>query len=92
MKACEIEPELMNTARQEKADTELPPMPWPTTPPRIEIDAIGGACPFQAEGTIDNATFYLRARGSKWSIEITEPDAEPWFYSRHYGPGPVPAT
>lgn len=28
------------------------------------------ACPVQAEGTIDGAPFYFRARGQHWEIEI----------------------
>lgn len=42
------------------ADAELP----------VSITGIGGNCPVQAEGTIDGAPFYFRARGEHWSIEI----------------------
>jgi hypothetical protein len=38
--------------------------------PVIHIDWIGGNCPVQAEGTINGAVFYFRARGKVWSIDI----------------------
>src|SRR4051812_24067155 len=47
------------------------------TAPGIIIDTIGGNCPVQAEGTIDDWPFYFRARGSHWSLEVAEPGFEP---------------
>ena len=51
----------------------------------------GGACPYQAEGTIDGAAFYFRARGGvsldvggdpimggTWAIDLTEWAARRW--------------
>lgn len=37
---------------------------------KIDIEFIGGNCPVQAEGTIDGAPFYFRARGNGWRIGI----------------------
>lgn len=39
-------------------------------PTDLRIDTIYGQCPVQAEGTIDGAPFYFRARGERWRIEI----------------------
>lgn len=41
------------------------------TDPNVTIDFLGGNCPVQAEGAIDGHTFYFRARGSHWSMEIS---------------------
>lgn len=36
----------------------------------IVVKYIGGACPVQAEGTVDGIPFYFRARGNGWSLSI----------------------
>ena len=58
-------------------------------PTSIIIDMISGNCPVQAEGMIDGAPFYFRARGEHWSIGIggdvvAEPD---WYYEEEYPGG-----
>jgi hypothetical protein len=55
---------------------------------RVVIDWIGGNCPVQAEGTIDGALFYFRARGSSWSIEIGDTLPFHWEYREDYGTWP----
>jgi hypothetical protein len=37
---------------------------------RVVIDALGGVCPVQAEGTVDSEPFYFRARGQRWTMSI----------------------
>lgn len=69
--------------------------------PIIVISCIGGNCPVQAEGTIDGAPFYFRARGDEWSIEIgggfVLEDASKgipatgFYMEREYGDGPYDA-
>lgn len=65
----------------------------PITEPKVRITMIGGNCPVQAEGTIDDEPFYFRARGSHWSIGIGgEPIGAPdWFRKRAYGDAPYAA-
>jgi hypothetical protein len=46
--------------------------------PEILFDYIGGNCPVQAEGTIDGAQFYFRARGTHWSLSIATSASGPW--------------
>lgn len=55
--------------------------------PVVVIDQIGGWCPVQAEGTINGAEFYFRARGQRWRIGIggdvvMKPD---WALEEPYG-------
>lgn len=60
------------------------------TDPSIKIDYIYGACPVQAEGTIDGKEFYFRARWDSWSIGIGG-DAvmcPEWSYMESYGDSP----
>lgn len=55
------------------------------------VNQIGGNCPVQAEGTIDGHSFYFRARGSRWSIEIggdIDAGNPLWTYSESYGVWP----
>lgn len=54
------------------------------------IDWIGGNCPVQAEGMIGGKTrFYFRARGDKWSMEITNKSNDSlWYYSEPFGVWP----
>ncbi len=57
--------------------------------PEIVIEMIGGNCPIQAEGTINEAPFYFRARGERWSIGVGgdvvgDPD---WYYEEDYPGG-----
>lgn len=65
----------------------------PITEPKVRITLIGGNCPVQAEGTIDDEPFYFRARGSRWFIGIGgEPDDTPdWSRERCYGNTPFAA-
>ncbi len=56
----------------------------------IDIQTLGGSCPIQAEGFIDDQPFYFRARGSQWSMEIggDVPLGTPqWSYEEPYGTG-----
>lgn len=53
------------------------------------IEQIGGNCPVQAEGLIDDQPFYFRARGEHWSIGIGgdvvgDPD---WYHEEEYPGG-----
>lgn len=60
----------------------------------IRIDLIGGNCPVQAEGLIDGAPFYFRARGSRWSLSVGGANVigDPEFYHEEaYGDGPYDA-
>lgn len=49
----------------------------------LQIHSIGGVCPLQAEGTIENKPFFFRARGNRWTLGIGgEPVLKPEsFYS-----------
>lgn len=56
----------------------------------IKIAFLGGNCPVQAEGEIDGAPFYFRARGDSWRLEIRPIDGGPeptWQYEEGYGSG-----
>lgn len=65
--------------------------------PGVEVDEICGWCPVQARGRVDGATFYFRARGSHWRLEIGElakdklgrelglPDPVRWCCTAAYG-------
>ena len=62
-----------------------------TTGPTITIDTMGGNCPVQAEGWIDNVPFYFRSRGGHWSMSVGGVDviAEPdWYHQEEYGVWP----
>jgi hypothetical protein len=66
------------------------------TVPEVVIETIGGNCPVQAEGTIDGWPFYFRARGTRWSFEVSEPGFEAcgeavWDHVESYGDGPYAA-
>lgn len=54
-----------------------------------DIVEIGGNCPVQAEGTVEDKPFYFRARGNSWSMGIGgDPISAPeWSMSRAYGVG-----
>lgn len=46
--------------------------------PDYELAYLGGNCPVQAEGTINEKPFYYRARGDRWSLGIgAEPIGAP---------------
>lgn len=45
------------------------------------LDAIGGKCPVQAEGTLAGAFWYFRARGSAWSITVHVDRGLSYYYS-----------
>ena len=48
----------------------------------------GGNCPVQIEGKIRDHTFYFRARGSSWTVEVFKPEnitETKWAYSEPYG-------
>ena len=54
----------------------------------VDIQVIGGNCPVQAEGVIDNQEFYFRARGEHWSIGIGGSDVvgrPDWFMQARWG-------
>lgn len=60
----------------------------------VVIDMIGGNCPVQAEGTVCGKSFYFRARGDEWRMNIGGEDVilDPeWSYSQPYGSGPYDA-
>ena len=60
----------------------------------IRIDMIGGNCPVQAEGLIDGAPFYFRARGARWSLSVGGADvvgSPDWYHEEPYGDGPFDA-
>lgn len=62
--------------------------------PEIIIDMLGGNCPVQAEGTVNGVSFYFRARGERWSMEIGEGAGDrdvAWEYTEHYGETPYAA-
>lgn len=50
----------------------------------------GGACPVQAEGTINGYPFYFRSRHEHWSIRIaSDKDKDPydddaWYFIEEY--------
>jgi hypothetical protein len=56
----------------------------PTTGPKegIWISSIGGACPCQADGTIDGNPFYFRARHADWTLDIVKPGKDPVMPTR----------
>lgn len=61
--------------------------------PHIEIDAIYGNCPVQADGKINGQPFYFRARGEHWSIGIgKDPIGDPdWEWVGPWGDAPFEA-
>jgi hypothetical protein len=57
----------------------------------IVIASLGGNCPVQAEGTINDQPFYFRARGDHWSLNIGGADLilnPTWHYAEDYGQWP----
>lgn len=38
----------------------------------VKIEAIGGHCPVEGEGTMDGIPFYFRARGNRWEMAVGE--------------------
>ena len=51
----------------------------PTSGPEhgVWIRAVGGACPCQADGTIDGNPFYFRARHGGWTLTIAKVGVDP---------------
>lgn len=49
-------------------------------PVDIEYEWCGGNCPVQAEGTINGYSFYFRARGDGWGLEVGAPKNHPGWY------------
>ena len=43
----------------------------------IVISAIGGSCPFQADGSFYGNPFYFRARHGDWTLEVAAPGEDP---------------
>ena len=43
----------------------------------VWIRTIGGACPCQADGTLDGCPFYFRARHGTWTLTISRPGSDP---------------
>lgn len=59
-----------------------------TADPFIRIETLGGNCPVQAEGAVDGAPFYFRARGNRWSMSIGGDDvvrSPDWYHEEPYG-------
>lgn len=45
---------------------------------KYTIDSIGGMCPTQAEGNLeDGRAFYFRARNGRWTLDISTQPALP---------------
>ncbi len=44
---------------------------------KLTIDRIGGQCPVQGDGWVDEQFWYFRARGSRWSFEVWPPGCKP---------------
>ena len=72
--------------------------PTHMTKAAVQVAMIGGNCPVQAEGTVDGAEFYFRARGRRWALYVATDGGDPldngaWVYHEHYdipgleGPG-----
>ena len=64
----------------------------------VVVASIGGNCPVQAEGTVDGAPFYFRARGNSWSmsigakpVEVCCGQADGWHMHRQWGDEPFAA-
>lgn len=57
--------------------------------PYFYMSSIGGNCPLQAEGRVDDKQFYFRARGARWTLNIgSDPVTDPeWSYEETYGEG-----
>ena len=60
----------------------------------LVITTLGGNCPVQAEGTVDGAPFYFRARWGSWRLAIGEncvgakrSEDGIWVRKREYGDG-----
>ena len=61
---------------------------------RIQVLSFGGNCPVQADGFIDGAEFYFRARGQRWSMSVGGADVimnPDWYYEEEWGDGPFSA-
>jgi len=43
----------------------------------IEFEWLGGYCPVQAEGTINEYPFYFRSRGNHWSFSVAPKGESP---------------
>lgn len=65
----------------------------------FEIIAMGGLCPFQAEGLIDGHPFYFRSRGDAWSFTVLKEktawldyvawaERDSFYYEEDYGVWP----
>jgi len=52
----------------------------------LKIASLGGICPIQADGKINNEPFFFRARGNRWTLGIGgEPVLNPkFFYSGNF--------
>ncbi|MGV8847693.1 hypothetical protein [Tessaracoccus sp.] len=48
--------------------------------PGLTLDTAGGACPFQAEGTLHGLPFYFRYRSAHATLSLCAPDAEEFDY------------
>lgn len=54
----------------------------------LKISYLGGNCPVQGKGTIDEEPFYFRARWGQWSMSIGGEDVvgnPRWYRVRDYG-------
>jgi hypothetical protein len=67
----------------------------------MSIEDLGGLCPVQGWGTVDDWRWYFRARGEAWSIgacgghgdpeDVEENSATTFYVEEHYGAGPFDA-
>ncbi len=60
----------------------------------IDIETIGGVCPMQIEGLIDDVEFYFRARGQAWALHVGGEEIclnPKWSYEEAYGATPYAA-
>lgn len=55
--------------------------------PGLVITSAGGACPFQALGTLKGFPFYLRARGEWVTLHLSAPGADPVGFEPLYHAG-----
>jgi hypothetical protein len=51
--------------------------------PDVAVFWVGGNCPVQAEGQFKGHAFGFRARGQRWSVSVSGPDA--WSFEAPYG-------
>lgn len=55
--------------------------------PGLKVTSAGGACPFQALGTLQGFPFYLRVRGEWASLNLSAPGTDPVGFTPLYHAG-----